>query len=179
MQRTIKDAVTLTGNGLHTGLKVTLTILPAEVNTGIKFQRTDLPDQPIIEALADYVTDTSRGTTIEKNGVRVSTIEHVMAALVGADIDNAIVQLNAPETPIMDGSAIKFLEAIESVGTVEQNAERVYFEIKEKIAWRDPKLNIEIVAYPDDHFSLNVMIDYNSKVLGNQYANMETLDVFK
>ena len=175
MQKTIKEAVTLTGQGLHSGLQVTLTILPAVANHGIKFQRIDLEGEPIIEAFADYVTDTSRGTTLEKNGVKVSTIEHVMAAIVGCDIDNALVQLNAPETPIMDGSAKFFLEAIEAVGTQEQNAERVYFEIKEKTVWKDEKHNIEIVAYPDDHFSLNVMIDYNSKVLGNQYANMERI----
>jgi UDP-3-O-[3-hydroxymyristoyl] N-acetylglucosamine deacetylase/3-hydroxyacyl-[acyl-carrier-protein] dehydratase len=179
MQKTIKEAVTLTGKGLHTGLEVTLTILPAEVNHGIRFQRVDLENKPIIEAIADYVTDTSRGTTLEKNGAKVSTIEHVMAAIVGCDIDNALVQLNAPETPIMDGSAKYFLKAIEAVGTIDQCAERLYFEIKEKTVWRDEKHNIEIVAYPDDHFSLNVMIDYNSKVLGNQYANMETMDIFK
>ncbi len=179
MQKTIREAVTLTGKGLHTGLDVTISILPADANYGIKFQRIDLENKPIIDAVADYVTDTSRGTTIEKNGVRVSTIEHVMAAIVGCDIDNALVQLNAPETPIMDGSAKFFLEAIAQAGNKVQNIERQYFEIKEKTVWRDDKLNIEIVAYPDDHFSLNVMIDYNSKVLGNQYANMETIDIFK
>lgn len=178
LQKTIKEAVTLTGRGLHTGLEVTLSILPAEPNCGIKFKRVDLENQPIIEAIADLVVDTSRGTTLEKHGVRVSTIEHVMAAIIGADIDNAIVELNAPETPIMDGSAKPFLDAILKVGTVQQSAERLYFEIKEKTAWRDDKHNIEIVAYPDDHFSINVMIDYNSKVLGNQYANMETIEIF-
>lgn len=179
MQKTIKEAVTLTGRGLHTGLEVTLSILPAEPNTGVRFKRVDTENKQVIEAIADHVVDTSRGTTIEKNGVRVSTIEHVMAAIIGCDIDNALVELNAPETPIMDGSSKPFLAAIDAVGVVEQNAERIYFEIKEKTAWRDNKHNIEIVAYPDDHFSINVMIDYNSKVLGNQYANMETIDSFK
>ncbi|HUX54058.1 MAG TPA: bifunctional UDP-3-O-[3-hydroxymyristoyl] N-acetylglucosamine deacetylase/3-hydroxyacyl-ACP dehydratase [Williamwhitmania sp.] len=177
-QKTIKEPVTLKGKGLHTGLQVELTICPAEENYGIKFLRTDLEGEPVLEALADYVVDTSRGTTIEKNGVRVSTIEHVMASLVGNGIDNAIIKVNAPETPIMDGSSKYFVEAIQKVGTVEQNADRNYFVIKEKIVFTDPKGNIEIVAYPDDELKVDVLIDYNSKVLGNQYARMRSVSEF-
>src|SRR5690606_10999699 len=126
-QRTIKGEISVKGVGLHTGANVTLTFCPAPVNHGFKFQRVDLPGQPIIDADCDNVTDTARGTTITQNGASVSTIEHVMASLVGMDLDNVLVKVDGPETPIMDGSSIKFVEVLESVGNTVQDADREYF----------------------------------------------------
>ncbi|HNY09728.1 MAG TPA: UDP-3-O-acyl-N-acetylglucosamine deacetylase, partial [Tenuifilaceae bacterium] len=177
-QRTISQPVTLTGKGLHTGVDVEVTICPAEVNTGVNFQRTDLEGQPKIEAVADNVIDTSRGTSIGTKNVKVNTIEHMVAALYGMGIDNALVKVNGPEMPIMDGSSRFFVEAIASVGTVEQGAIRNYFTIKEKMVFSDEKNGIEIVAYPDDGFSIDLMVDYNSRVLGHQYAKMGNIDEF-
>ena len=177
-QRTISQPITLTGRGLHTGANVEVSIHPAEVNTGITFQRSDLEGQPKIEAIADNVVDTSRGTTIATKNIKISTIEHMMAALSGMGIDNAIVKVNGPEMPIMDGSSKLFAEAIAKVGTSEQGAERNYFVIKEKTVWVDEKNNIEIVAYPDEGFSIDVMIDYNSRVLGHQFAKLKHIDDF-
>lgn len=169
-QKTIRKEVSVSGRGLHTGLEVVLTMCPAPENHGIKFQRIDLEGLPIIDALGDYVTDTSRGTTIEDKGIRVSTIEHVMAAISGMDIDNLLVQVTGPEVPIADGSSLYYVKAIEEAGVVEQEAEREYFEIKESISYKEPDRGVEITIYPDDHLSIDVMIDYNSKVLGHQYA---------
>lgn len=178
-QRTISQPVTLHGKGLHTGVEVEVSIYPAEVNTGIVFQRTDLDGQPKIQALADYVIDTSRGTTIATKNVKVHTIEHMMAALAGMGIDNALVKVSGPEMPIMDGSSKVFVDAIAKVGTVEQGAERNYYVIKEKTVFRDEKNNIEIIAYPDDGFSIDVMVDYGSRVLGHQYAKMNSIEEFQ
>lgn len=178
-QRTIQQAVSLKGKGLHTGVEVEVTICPAEVNTGYVFQRTDLEGQPKVEAIADNVTDTSRGTTIAQKGVKINTIEHVMAALSGMGIDNALVKVDGPEMPILDGSSRLVVNEIAKVGTVEQGAERNYFIIREKTIFRDEKNNIEIVAYPDDGFSIDVMIDYNSRVLGHQYAKLINLEDFE
>lgn len=155
-----------------------MTINPAPVNHGIKFQRVDLADQPIIDAIADYVTATSRGTTLEKNGAKISTLEHVMASLSGMGIDNALITINAPEVPIMDGSAREYVKAIREVGVEEQDADRWYFEVKEKIVYRDEESGKEIVILPDDHFSVETMIDFNSKVLGNQYARLSNIKDF-
>ena len=177
-QRTLAQPVVLKGKGLHTGVDVTLIINPSEVSTGFVFQRVDLPEQPIIEAIADNVVDTSRGTTIEQNGAKVSTIEHVMAALIGCGVDNAVIQVDGPEMPIMDGSSRYFVEAINKTGTVEQDANREFYVIKEKIVYTDPKNNIEIIAYPDETFSLDVLIDYNSRILGHQYAKLDSLNDF-
>jgi len=178
-QRTISQPVTLSGKGLHTGANVEVSIHPAEVNTGITFQRTDLEGQPKIEATADNVVDTSRGTTIATKNIKISTIEHMMAALYGMGIDNALVKVNGPEMPIMNGGSKLFVDAIASVGTVEQGAERNYFVIKEKTVFVDEKNNIEIVAYPDNGFSIDVMIDYNSKVLGHQFAKLKQIEDFQ
>jgi len=178
-QRTIQQAVTVKGKGLHTGVEVEVVICPAEVNTGYIFQRVDLEGQPKIEALADYVTDTSRGTTLVQKGIKITTVEHVLAALSGMGIDNALIKVNGPEMPIMDGSSSIFVNEIAKVGTVEQGAERNYFIIREKTVYRDEKNNIEIVAYPDDGFSIDVMIDYNSKVLGHQYAKLINIEDFE
>ncbi|MDR2938399.1 MAG: bifunctional UDP-3-O-[3-hydroxymyristoyl] N-acetylglucosamine deacetylase/3-hydroxyacyl-ACP dehydratase, partial [Prevotellaceae bacterium] len=172
-QRTLKEEVTFKGKGLHTGLMVEMTICPAAANHGIKFQRIDVEGQPVIPALADYVTDTSRGTTLEINGVKISTIEHIMAALFGLGIDNALVKINAPEAPIMDGSAREYVEKLQNC-VEEQPEKRVYFELTEKVLLRDEKKNSEVVLYPDDHFSAYVNIDFGSKVLGYQYAGINS-----
>lgn len=178
-QRTIQQPVTVKGRGLHTGVEVILTFNPAPENHGFKFRRVDLENQPVISAVAENVVDTSRGTTIEEKGVRVSTIEHVMAALVGSGIDNALIDITGPETPIMDGSSFYFFNALKEAGSVELEADRKYYEIKEKITYSDPQRGVELVIFPDDHLSIDVMIDYNSKVLGHQYAMLNSIGDFE
>lgn len=179
MQKTLKVAAHLSGIGLHTGEKVNIDILPAAENHGFKFQRMDLEGQPTIKADCDLVVATDRGTTLEQNGARVYTTEHLLAALVGTDIDNALIQIDGPEIPIMDGSSWLFVEAIEKAGIVEQNAERNYFILNENIKWEDPEKGVEFLAVPDDHYRLTVMVDYKSIVLGTQHANMYHLGEFK
>jgi UDP-3-O-[3-hydroxymyristoyl] N-acetylglucosamine deacetylase/3-hydroxyacyl-[acyl-carrier-protein] dehydratase len=159
-------------------MDVELTICPANENHGIKFQRTDLEGQPVINAVADNVTATSRGTTLEKDGVKVTTIEHLMASLWAMGVDNALIKVNAPEAPIFDGSAIKYVEAIGNVGLQEQEAECICYSIREKTVFRDEASGKEIVIYPDDKFSVNVTIDFNSKVLNTQSARLESLEDF-
>ncbi len=178
-QQTIKNPVSITGKGLHTGQEVTITFMPAPENHWYKFQRVDVEGQPIIEADADLVVDTSRGTTLEKNGVRIYTTEHVLAALVGLQIDNCLIQCNAPEMPIMDGSSIKFIEALESAGIVEQEADRDFFELTENLTYEDPIKRVEMLAVPQDEFRITVMVDYNSDVLGTQHASMYSPAEFK
>ena len=178
-QRTLKAPVTLSGKGLHTGVQVQMTLNPAPDSHGYIFKRTDLPDQPLINALAENVVETSRGTTLEENGVRISTIEHVLASFVGMGIDNVLIEVDGPEAPILDGSAREIVEAIEKTGVVEQQTDRKYFILKEKLEYYDEKHGIHIIAYPDKIQSINVLIDYNSKVLGNQYASLEELENFK
>ena len=177
-QKTLKSSFTLTGKGLHTGLDITVSFLPADENHGYKIQRTDLEGQPIIDAVADNVIDTQRGTVVGKKDVQISTIEHAMAALYGAGIDNCLIQVNAPEFPILDGSAKYYIEGIEKVGIEEQNAEREYFLIKEKIEIKDEESGASILVLPDDHFSINVLIAFNSPVLSNQYACLERIEDF-
>ncbi len=178
-QRTIKDRIELSGVGLHTGEMVTLTILPAKENHGYKFQRVDLEGQPIIDADADRVVATERGTTLEQNGAQVYTTEHVLAALYGLQVDNALLQMDGPEVPIMDGSSMPFVEAIEGVGYEEQEVERDYFVFKETLPWEDHDKKIEMLAVPSDDFRLTVMVDYNSPVLGTQHATMYNISEFK
>ena len=178
-QRTISKPVSVTGKGLHTGIDATLTFNPAPENSGYQFRRIDLEGHPIIKALAENVVDTSRGTAIEENGIRINTVEHVLAALSGLQIDNALIDLTGPETPIIDGSAKAFVDALLEAGIKEQNAERYYYHIKEKIEFKNPEKGIEIVAFPDDKFSVNVLIDYDSKVLINQYATLDSIEEFK
>ena len=177
-QRTLKNSVKLKGVGLHTGKEVELEIEPANENFGYKFQRTDLEEQPIIEADIDLVVSTERGTTLEKKGTRIYTTEHLLAALVGCQIDNALIKLNAPELPIMNGSSEMFVKAIESAGAVEQNAEREYFELDENIPWEDEEKGIEFLAIPDTNYRLTVMVDYQSPVLGTQHASMYHIGEF-
>ncbi len=178
-QRTIQKQVSISGTGLHTGQQVNLTFVPAPENHGYKFQRVDMTDNPIIDADVDNVIDTSRGTTLEKNGARVYTTEHVLAALVGMEIDNALIQLDGPEIPIMDGSSMPFIKALEQAGTVEQNAERIYFELKENLTYEDTVKNVEMLAVPQETYRLTVMVDYNSDVLGTQHAHIYKVSEFK
>ena len=178
-QRTLAREVTLSGKGLHTGINVTITFKPAPANNGYKFIRSDLPGQPVIDALAEYVTEASRGTTLSHNGASVSTIEHVLAALSGLKIDNAFIELNGPEAPIMGGSSHKFVEAIKEAGIVELKEDRNYFQVRQKIVFSDEEHGVDLIVYPDDHFSINVLIDYNSRILGNQYAIIDTIDQFE
>ena len=177
-QHTLKSSITLSGVGLHTGKAVQLTFQPAPVNHGFKFQRTDLPGQPIVEADADLVVDVSRGTTLEKDGARINTVEHVLAALVGMEVDNVLIQIDAPELPIMDGSSLPFIEAIETVGLEEQNALRNFFEITESVIYREEDRDVEIAALPLNDYRLTVMVDYNSPVLGSQHASLTSMSLF-
>jgi UDP-3-O-[3-hydroxymyristoyl] N-acetylglucosamine deacetylase/3-hydroxyacyl-[acyl-carrier-protein] dehydratase len=178
-QRTLAREISLTGKGLHTGIVVTITFKPAPVNHGYKFCRVDLPGKPIIDALAEHVAEASRGTTLVQNNASVATIEHVLAAFHGMRVDNALIELNGPEAPIMEGAAWKFAEAIKEAGTVEQKEERNYFVVKQKILFSDEEHGVDLIVYPDDHFSINVLIDYNSKILGNQYAILDSIDDFE
>ena len=178
-QRTIKQAVSISGVGLHTGEKVTLTFNPAPENHWYKFQRIDLDNKPTIDADADLVVDTSRGTTLEQNGARVHTTEHVLAALVGLKIDNCLIQVTGPEMPIMDGSSIKFMELLEQAGIVEQTAERDYFVLTQNLSYEDSHKKVEMLAVPQDDFRVTVMVDYGSEVLGTQHASMYKIDDFK
>lgn len=169
-QQTLADKITFSGKGLHTGVQVTMTVHPAPADHGIIFRRVDIDGQPTIPALCEYVTDTSRGTTIELNGVRISTIEHIMSALWTIGVDNALIDIDNTEAPIMDGSAKAYAEGIERVGLVEQAAERKFYEVREKQVYTIPEKGVAIVLYPDEEFSVSVHVDYNSKVVGNQYA---------
>lgn len=169
-QKTLKAPITFTGRGLHTGVDVKMTVLPAEENYGIKFKRTDIEEQPEIPALCDFVSDTSRNTTLEKDGVKISTVEHILAALWTMGVDNAVIEIDGPEVPIMDGSAREYADRIEAAGLLEQGAEIQYYQVTEPFSSRFDETGVEIELYPDDHFSAAVHIDYDSKVLGNQYA---------
>ncbi len=178
-QQTLKGSVTLHGVGLHTGEKVTMTMRPANPNYGIRFQRIDLPEQPVVKADVDYVVDTSRGTTIEYNNARISTIEHTMAALVGLGIDNVLIELDGPEVPIMDGSARYFMEAIESAGILEQDAKRIVYSIDTNIHYYDPVKKVDMLALPSLEYQITALIDFNSPVLGTQHATLKHLNEFK
>ncbi|MBN8577690.1 MAG: bifunctional UDP-3-O-[3-hydroxymyristoyl] N-acetylglucosamine deacetylase/3-hydroxyacyl-ACP dehydratase [Cyclobacteriaceae bacterium] len=178
-QQTIKKSVTLSGVGLHTGVQTNMTFLPAKPNHGIKFQRIDLPGMPIIDADCDRVVDVSRGTTIEQSGARVSTIEHTLAALVGLEIDNVLVQLDGPEAPIMDGSSIQFVNVLKEAETEEQNALRDFYEVQDSLFYREAARNVEIAALPLDDYRVTVMIDYNSPVLGSQHASITNIRQFE
>ena len=178
-QKTISKEVSLTDIGLHTGRKVNLTFCPAQENFGIKFQRIDLEDHPIIEANVDYVSEVQRGTTLTKNGNSVSTIEHSLAALTGLGIDNCLIKIDAQEVPIMDGSSTPFVNILKEAGIKEQDSEKDYLIIKEPIKFSIEDQGIELIALPDDHFSVKSMIDYDSPVLGQQHASMENIQDFE
>ena len=178
-QKTIKTEISLTGVGLHTGKEVTMTFKPAPVNNGFTFVRVDLEGQPIIEADANYVVNTQRGTNLEKLGVKIQTPEHVLAALEGCDLDNIIIELNASELPIMDGSSKYFVEAIEKAGIEEQNAKRNVYVVKEIISFTDEATGSEILVMPNDHYSVTTMVDFGTKILGTQNATMKSIADFK
>jgi UDP-3-O-[3-hydroxymyristoyl] N-acetylglucosamine deacetylase / 3-hydroxyacyl-[acyl-carrier-protein] dehydratase len=171
-QQTLKQSVSIEGVGLHTGKQATITILPAEENFGYKFKRVDVEGTPIIEADVDNVVDTERGTKLGKNGVTISTIEHVLAALVGTGVDNALMEINGPEIPIMDGSSKPFVDEILKAGLVTQNAEREYFVLDQNLAFEDTSRKTEMLAVPTPEFRITVMVDYNSEIIGTQHAAM-------
>ncbi|MEQ8927783.1 MAG: bifunctional UDP-3-O-[3-hydroxymyristoyl] N-acetylglucosamine deacetylase/3-hydroxyacyl-ACP dehydratase [Fulvivirga sp.] len=178
-QHTIKKSVTLSGVGLHTGVTSNMTFVPAKPGHGIKFQRIDLEGRPTVDADADLVVDLSRGTTIEQSGARVNTVEHTLAALVGLEIDNVLIQLDGPEPPIMDGSSIQFVNILKEAGTEEQDALRDFFEVPDGIFYREPERDVEIAALPLDDYRLTVMVDYNSPVLGSQHASLTNISQFE
>jgi UDP-3-O-[3-hydroxymyristoyl] N-acetylglucosamine deacetylase / 3-hydroxyacyl-[acyl-carrier-protein] dehydratase len=177
-QRTVAKPVSLKGRGLHSGIVVEVKICPAPENHGYQFMRLDIAGNPLIRALAEHVKITERSTTIVDKGASITTVEHLLAALYGLGVDNALMEINGPEVPIIDGSAKPFVDAILSAGIVNQNAERNYFHIREKLEFRDEEKDIEIVAYPDEEFLVDVHIDYNSRVLGHQYASLRNLNDF-
>lgn len=178
-QKTIAKDVILKGVGLHTGAEVTLTFKPADANTGFVFERVDLEGNPKIEADANYVTSTQRGTCMEKNGVVIQTSEHVLAALIGLGIDNVIIQLNASEPPIMDGSSKYFVEALEMAGIVEQEAYREEYVVKDVVAYTDEATGSEIIVMPADSYKITTMVDFGTKVLGTQNATLNKMSDFK
>jgi UDP-3-O-[3-hydroxymyristoyl] N-acetylglucosamine deacetylase/3-hydroxyacyl-[acyl-carrier-protein] dehydratase len=177
-QKTLKAAFTLEGKGLHTGLPITVTFNPAPANHGIKIQRVDLENAPVIDALAENVVETTRGTVLEKGGARVSTIEHAMSALYAAGVDNCLIQVNQPEFPIMDGSAVCYSAKIGEVGLEEQTEDRDYYVVRKKIEYKTEN-GSSIVMLPDDDFSVNVLISFDSPVLSNQYASLDSLEDYE
>ncbi len=178
-QRTLKGSFSLFGKGLHTGLNLTVTFNPAPENTGIKIQRIDLDGHPIIDAIAERVTDTQRGTVLCDNEVRVSTVEHGLAALYALGIDNCLIQVNGPEVPILDGSAEIYVENIRHVGVVEQNAPKDYYVVHKKIEVRDDEKGSCITILPDEQFSITAMIAFQSKVLSSQFATLDDMANFE
>ena len=178
-QHTIKEPVSIKGIGLHTGKQVEMTFQPAPINHGIKFQRVDLEEKPIIKADVGTVVSTNRGTTIRKDQAQVSTIEHALSALAGLGIDNVLIEIDGPETPIIDGSAIAYVELLETSGRVEQDAKRDYLEILEPVSFIDEVTGTELLAVPADEFQITTLIDFNSELLGQQYASLMDLNNYK
>ena len=177
-QNTLADSFSLEGKGLHTGLNIHITFNPAPENHGYKIKRTDLPEQPIIDAVAENVINTQRGTVIDKKDIQISTIEHAMAALYAAGIDNCLIEVDAPEFPILDGSSRFYTEGISKVGLKKQTANKQYYIVKHKIEVKDEETGASIMILPEDNFSVNVLVSYNSPVLTNQYAVMDDLSQF-
>ncbi|MFW5851321.1 MAG: bifunctional UDP-3-O-[3-hydroxymyristoyl] N-acetylglucosamine deacetylase/3-hydroxyacyl-ACP dehydratase [Bacteroidota bacterium] len=177
-QKTLKSEAVFEGIGLHTGKYMTAKVLPTEANFGIKFKRVDIDEQPIIPALAEYVVDTSRGTVIGKNDVTISTIEHLLAAMAGLQIDNALVEIDGPEVPILHGSAKIFYEGLEKAGVKDLEEDKKYYEIREKTTYIEEDRGVEVVAYPSDGFSIDVRISYDSPILHNQYASLHSISDF-
>lgn len=178
-QKTIAKEFSISGKGLHTNCLVNMTFKPAPIDHGFKFQRIDLDAKTIIPASAEYVVDTSRGTVLSVDGARLSTIEHCLAALTGMDLDNVLIEIDNEEVPILDGSSRFFIQAIEETGVVEQDAEREYFVVTEKIVYKNEKTGSEIIALPDEEYNLNILISFKSSVLSNQFATLEKLSDFK
>jgi UDP-3-O-[3-hydroxymyristoyl] N-acetylglucosamine deacetylase/3-hydroxyacyl-[acyl-carrier-protein] dehydratase len=178
-QHTLKAAVSISGTGLHTGAFVNMTLNPANPGYGYQFQRIDLPGQPIIKADCELVTDTSRGTTLEANGGKISTVEHVLAALVGTGVDNCLIEINGPEIPIMDGSSLPFIEIIEETGIMEQDAAKSWYTIGENITFYDEARRVELTALPSTEYKITTLIDFNSPVLGTQHAMLKSMKDFR
>ncbi len=179
-QLTLNNSFTVSGKGLHSGLMLEAVFRPAPENMGYKFRRIDLEGEPMIDAIAENVVDTNRGTVVaNRKGDVVSTIEHAMAALYAAGVDNCIIDVNGPELPILDGSAIEYVEKIEAVGLAEQNADKDFYIIKEKMQFKDEESGSTLTIYPDDGFSVECMVEYNSSVLPNQFAVLDDLSEFK
>ena len=178
-QKTIQKEISLLGVGLHTGNEVTMTFKPAPINNGFSFVRVDLEGNPVIEADANYVVNTQRGTNLEKLGVKIQTPEHVLAALIGCDLDNVIIELDASELPILDGSSKFFVEALEKAGVVDQDAERYYYVVKEVISFADEATGSEIILMPADDYQVTTMVDFGTKVLGTQNASLKNIADFK
>jgi len=178
-QHTLKSAVSISGTGLHTGILADVTLKPANAGFGYQFQRVDLPNKPVIKADCDLVTDTSRGTTLEANGAKISTVEHLLAALVGMGVDNCLIEINGPEVPIMDGSSMPFIEVIEEVGIEEQSAAKIWYSIDENLYLTDEKKRVEMVIMPAREYQITTLIDFNSPVLGTQHAELRTMRNFK
>ena len=177
-QNTIKGSFSLCGKGLHTGLNLTVTFNPAAENYGYKIQRIDLEGMPIIDAVAEKVVDTQRGTVLGKDDIRVSTIEHAMSALYAMGIDNCLIQVNGPEFPILDGSAIQYVEKIQEVGIQEQNAPKDYYIIRKKIEVKDEETGSSITILPDEEFSITAMCSFESKFINSQFATIENMETF-
>jgi len=178
-QHTLAAAVSISGTGLHTGINVDMTLKPANPGFGYQFQRLDLPGHPVIKADCDLVTDTSRGTTLEENSVKVSTIEHVLAALTGLGVDNCLIELTGPEIPIIDGSSEPFVEIIEDIGVIEQDAAKAWYSIDTNISFYDEVKRVEMTALPSTDYKITTLIDFNSPVLGTQHAGLKTMREFK
>ncbi len=177
-QRTLASEVSISGVGIHTGQMVDITLKPAAPNTGVVFKRVDLPGGPIVKADVDNVIETNRSTTIEANNARVSTIEHIMAALVGNKVDNVLIEINGDEVPILDGSAEPFTAIINKTGVVQQDAPKIYYTLQHNISFVDEEKKVELVAMPNDEFRINTLIDFNSPVLGTQHAAIKNLSAF-
>ncbi|MCH5714963.1 UDP-3-O-acyl-N-acetylglucosamine deacetylase [Niabella hibiscisoli] len=178
-QHTLKKSVSISGTGLHTGILADVTLKPANAGFGFQFQRVDLPNKPVIKADCDLVTDTSRGTTLEANGAKVSTVEHLLAALVGMGIDNCLIEINGPEVPIMDGSSMPYIEIIEEAGVEEQNAAKAWYSIDENLYLTDEDKRVEMVIMPAREYQITTLIDFNSPVLGTQHAELKSMRDFK
>lgn len=177
-QNTIKNVFALQGKGLHTGLKINLTFVPAPENNGIKIKRIDLPGQPVMDAVAENVTQTVRGTVLKFDNMQVSTVEHALAALIAMGIDNCMLEVDAPEFPILDGSAKIYVEKIREAGIEEQSADREFFVVKEKIEYTNPETGSHIMVIPDEDFSVNVQIGFKSSLIENQVATLDDLKNF-
>jgi UDP-3-O-[3-hydroxymyristoyl] N-acetylglucosamine deacetylase / 3-hydroxyacyl-[acyl-carrier-protein] dehydratase len=177
-QKSVSNVISVQGIGLHTGKNATLTFKPAPINHGFKFQRIDLPEQPIIPADVKFVVSTNRSTTLKSGEVQVSTIEHVLSALVGVGLDNVLMEIDGPEIPIMDGTSLPFVEALQKAGIVDQEADREYYTITEPISYKDEVTGTELIALPSDEYEVAVMIDFNSKVLMQQFASIKRLDKY-
>ncbi|WP_278833650.1 UDP-3-O-acyl-N-acetylglucosamine deacetylase, partial [Porphyromonas cangingivalis] len=174
-QQTLASAFELTGKGLHTGLEIHIKFSPAPENHGIKIRRVDLPDNPTIPALAEHVSKTDRGTVLSNQSLQVSTVEHAMAALYAMGVDNCLIEVDAPEFPILDGSSVEYVKKIREVGVVEQDFVRDVYIVKKKIEVTNPNTGSSLLLLPDDHFALNVLISFDSPILSNQYATLEDI----